>query len=367
MTSSLETTTLVGHATTKATARFRDRFSKTFVPDFYRGSLDSLSTSSVGIGTYLGESDDEDDARYFDTICRAIGQGINLVDTAINYRCQRSEVVVGRALQSVIREGAASREEIVVCTKGGYIPLDRSAPPSRAAYQSYVQAEFYDQGIMRPEDVVAGGHCLAPGYLAHQLSRSRTNLGLQAIDVYYLHNPEQQLDALDRPAFLQRLRAAFAFLEERVRQGEIGRYGCATWNGFRVPSDQAGHLSLEELVTIAVEVGGKRHHFRVIQLPINLGMVEAVRQPTQRVKGRPMTILEAARELGIAAVASASLLQARLASGLPQAVREAFPDLSTDAQRALTFTRTMPGVTTALVGMKTVAHLQENLQATRAN
>jgi len=365
MTISLETAILAGHATTKATARFRDRFAERYEPDFYRRSLDALSTSSIGIGTYLGESDDDDDARYFDTICRAIAEGINLVDTAINYRCQRSELTLGRALQSVVRDGIASREEVVVCSKGGYIPLDRSAPPSRAAYQSYVQAEFYDQGIMSPHDVVAGGHCMAPSYLAHQLSRSRTNLGMQAIDVYYLHNPEQQLDALDRPAFLGRIRSAFAFLEERVSRGEIGRYGCATWNGFRVPPDQAGHLSLEEFVAIAAEVGGKNHHFLVIQLPINLGMVEAVRQPTQQVGGRSVTLLEAARELGIAVVASASLLQARLASGLPQQVREAFPALSTDAQRALTFTRTMPGVTAALVGMKSVAHLQENLKAVR--
>lgn len=366
MTISLETAILAGHATTKATSRFRDRFAKRYEPDFYRTSLDGLYTSSIGIGTYLGESDDDDDARYFDTICRAIAEGINLVDTAINYRCQRSELAIGRALQSLVRDGIAARDEIVVCTKGGYIPLDRSAPPSRAAYQSYVQAEFYDQGIMSPPDVVAGGHCMAPGYLAHQLSKSRTNLGIQAIDVYYLHNPEQQLDVLDRPAFLGRIRAAFAFLEERVSQGEIGRYGCATWNGFRVPPDQSGHLSLEELVAIAAEVGGKNHHFRVIQLPINLGMVEAVRQPTQRIGGRPVTLLEAARDLEIAVVASASLLQARLASGLPQQVREAFPALSTDAQRALTFTRTMPTVTAALVGMKSVAHLQENLKAVRA-
>jgi aryl-alcohol dehydrogenase-like predicted oxidoreductase len=365
MTTSIDPTTLVGHATKKATALFRDRHAENFEPDFYRKSLDGLVTSSIGIGTYLGESDDQDDSRYFDTICRAVSEGINLVDTAINYRCQRSELVIGRALQAIVRDGAASREEIVVCTKGGYIPLDRSTPPTRAAYQSYVQAEFYDQGVMTPRDVVAGGHCLVPGYLGHQLARSRANLGVQSVDIYYLHNPEQQLDALDRPAFLGRIRAAFEFLEERVGQGEIGRYGCATWNGFRVAPDQPGHLSLEELVDLATEVGGKNHHFRVIQLPINLGMVEAVRQPTQRIRKHAITLLDAARELGVAVVASASLLQARLASGLPQQVRDAFPALSTDAQRALTFTRTMPGVTTALVGMKTVAHLQENLKTIR--
>lgn len=365
MTSSLETSTLAGRATTKATAHFRDRFASRFEKEFYRKSLDGLSTSSLGIGTYLGESDDDDDTRYFETVSAAIAEGVNLVDTAINYRCQRSEIAVGRALQAVVRDGIASREEIVVCTKGGYIPLLRTAPASRAEYQNYVQTEFYDQGVMDPADVVAGGHCIVPGYLAHQLLRSRANLGLRAIDLYYLHNPEQQLDVLDRPMFADRIRAAFAFLEERVSEGEVGRYGCATWNGFRVPPDQAGHLSLEELVMLATEVGGKNHHFRVIQLPINLGMVEAVRQPTQRVGSRTATLLEAADHLGIAVVASASLLQARLASGLPSQVREAFPTLTSDAQRALTFTRNAPGVSAALVGMKSVAHLADNLKSVR--
>lgn len=366
MTSSLEIPTLAGHATAKATDRYRARFAKRFDDDFYRQSLDGLSASSIGIGTYLGESDDDDDARYFETASAAIASGINLIDTAINYRCQRSELTIGRVLGSVVRDGSVSREELIVCTKGGYIPLDRAAPPSRAAYQSYVQSEFYDHGIMEPADVVAGGHCLAPKYLAHQLSRSRANLGLRTIDLYYLHNPEQQLDVLDRPAFLARVRSAFAFLEERVSQGEIGRYGCATWNGFRVAPDSPGHLSLEELVQVATDVGGKHHHFRVIQLPINLGMVEAVRQPTQRLGSRTATLLDVANHFGIAVIASASLLQSRLASGLPQQVRDAFPALSSDAQRALTFARTLPAVSAALVGMKSIAHLEDNLKSVQA-
>ena len=365
MTSSLETPTLRGQATVKATDRFRTRFAKRFEDHFYRKSLDGLCVSSIGIGTYLGESDDDDDARYFETLSTAIASGINLIDTAINYRCQRSELTVGRVLSSVIRDGSASREEIVVCTKGGYIPLDRAAPPSRAAYQSYLQAEFYDQGVMDPSDVVAGGHCMAPRYLAHQLARSRANLGLRTVDLYYLHNPEQQLDVLDRTSFLTRVRSAFAFLEERVREGEIGRYGCATWNGFRVAPESPGHLSLEELVQVALDVGGRNHHFRVIQLPINLGMVEAIRHPTQRIGNRTVTLLDAAHHFGIAVVASASLLQSRLASGLPQQVRDAFPSLSSDAQRALTFTRSLPAVSAALVGMKSVAHLEDNLGSAR--
>lgn len=367
MPASLETALIAGSATVSGTTRFRERFANRFHDDFYRDGLDGLQLSSIGIGTYLGEADDQDDERYTATLTRAIGVGINLLDTAINYRCQRSEMNICKAVHSLLRDGHVARDEIVICSKGGYIPLDRHSPANRAEYQKYVQREFYAQGVMTPDDVVAGGHCLAPGYLSHQLARSRANLGMQVIDVYYVHNPEQQLEVVEREAFLERIRKAFALLEERVAHGEIGRYGCATWNGLRVPPGDPGHLSLADLVTAATDVGGKDHNFRVIQLPINLAMMEAIRQPTQRLHGdRTVTVLEAAREFGLGVVASATLLQSRLASGLPAQLRDVFPALTTDAQRALMFTRTIPGVNSALVGMKSMGHLDENLEAVTA-
>jgi aryl-alcohol dehydrogenase-like predicted oxidoreductase len=44
---------------------------------------------------------------------------------------------------------------------------------------------------------------------------------------------------------------------------------------------------------------------------------------------------------------------------------EAFPGLSTSAQRALQFARSTPGVTTALVGMGRREHVAENLDVAR--
>lgn len=359
-------TRALAFATAQGTARYRDRFVARFAPDFFRAFGDGLTVSSIGLGTYLGECDAEDDARYTATIRQAIEHGVNVIDTAINYRCQRSEHAVGRALQAVLGGGVATREELVVCTKGGYVPLEGAPPSTRDEYQGYLRRSFYDAGIMAPEDVVAGGHCLAPGFLAHQIARSRANLGVAVIDLYYLHNPEQQLAVMPRDEFTRRLRSAFALLEERVARGEIARYGCATWNAFRVTPDSRDHLSLEALVALAREVGGDEHHFAAVQLPLNLAMTEAVRAPTQPLGGRLVPLLEAASELGIAVVASATLLQSKLAAGLPDVVREAFPALRTDAQRAIGFVRALPGITSALVGMKRVAHLQENLAAAAA-
>ena len=64
-------------------------------------------------------------------------------------------------------------------------------------------------------------------------------------------------------------------------------------------------------------------------------------------------------------VASASILQGKVATGLPEQVRESLGSLSTDAQTAIQFVRSTPGVTTALVGMSRRAHVEENLRLAR--
>lgn len=354
-------------ASASGTARYAARESPRLEPSFYRSGPAGLMLSSIGIGTYLGECDDAEDARYTDAVARAIGAGVNVIDTAINYRCQRSERAVGSAIERVLSRGDAARDELVVCTKGGYVPLEDAPPTDREHYRDYLKREFFDSGIMMPDDLAAGGHSLAPGFLRFCIARSRRNLGVRTIDVYYLHNPEQQAAVLTPQSLRERLRAAFMVLEDAVARGEIAVYGCATWNALRVPPDAKGHLSLEQLVGLARDVAGDAHHFRVVQLPINLAMPEAVRVPTQALgaTGRLVPLLDAASALGISVVASASLMQAQLARGLPAGVRALAPNCRTDAQCALAFVRGLPGVTTALVGMRDAAHLAENLESAR--
>jgi len=351
---------LQGHATPEGTQRFQKRFDRAQPDHFYRPIAGGALVSALGLGTYLGDCDDSEDARYTSTTRAALEKGVNLLDTAINYRCQRSERAIGQAVHMSVATGAIKREEVVICTKGGYIPLDRIPPATREGYRGFLDSEYYGPGVMQPSDVVSGGHCLAPGYLDNQIERSRRNLGLAVIDIYYLHNPEQQLDVLPRPNFLTVVRNAFSTLEEHVSRGVIGSYGCATWNGLRVPPESRNHLSLEELVAIAHEIAGEDHHFRVVQLPINLAMTEAVRLPTQCVRDDRVPLLEAASRLGISVVGSATLMQSQLARALPEQVRSTFPGFETDARRAIAFSQSLP-IAAALVGMRSLSHLEENL------
>ena len=364
-------------ATAAGTRRYAERFERALAADFYRRlaapSGDAgLTVASLGLGTYLGASHDEDDARYEEAILRALAAGSNLLDTAINYRCQRSERAVGRALARAIADGVVRRDEVVVCTKGGFVPLDGEPPPTRAAYDAYLEREFFARGVMTAADVAHGGHSLAPSFLRDQVARSRANLGVETIDVYYLHNPEQQLDVLAPDAFRAALRGAFETLEACVARGVVARYGVATWRALRVAPGARGHLALAELVAVAREVAGDAHHLAAVQLPVSLAMPEAVREPTQRLAGvrptarRPATLLQAAHDLGLGVVASAPLMQGQLARGLAAPLRGALPAGETDAQRALEFVRRMPGVTAALVGMRSVEHVDENLRAAAA-
>lgn len=351
-------------ATTTGTRRFVARIANRD-EDFGRHLPRKLTVSALGIGSYLGDCTDAEDERYRLSVHSAINSGINVIDTASNYRCQRSERVVGQAIVEAIAAGDVRRDELVVCTKGGYVALDGEPPASREAYEQWLERELFTPGILTPDDLVRGGHSLAPKFIAHQLAQSRTNLGLHTIDLYYLHNPEEQLLVLDRETFLGKMRAAFALLEERAERGEIAGYGCATWMGLRVPPDHKQHLTLAELMAVARDVGGTTHHFRAVQLPISLAMPEAARLPTQPLGRKLVPLLEAADALGLGVIGSAPLMQGRLSVGLPPAMSELFPACASDAQRALRFASSLPGVATVLAGMRSVEHVQENLDAWR--
>ena len=337
--------TIRGFATAEGTAGYRARRGARAGEGHFR-TWRGLTLSSLGIGTYLGAEDEATDRAYEATVRRALELGFNVVDSAINYRHQRSERNVGAVLRALAREVRIAREDVLLATKGGFMPHPVDA---------YVKA-----GIVKPDEVVGDGHCIAPRFLADQLDRSRANLGVETIDVYFVHNPETQLGAVDQATFLARMRAAFELLEGAVRDGKIRWYGAATWTGFRQPATAREHLSLPGLVGLAREVAGNGHHFGMIQLPYNLAMTEAITVANQRVGAASVPVMQAAEQLGVYVMTSASILQGKLARNLPPALAQVLEGLRTDAQRALQFVRSTPGVGTALCGMRSLPHVEEN-------
>jgi len=164
---------------------------------------------------------------------------------------------------AAVRESGQARDGIVLCTKGGYLAFDGARPHDARAY---VEETFLsghpDSGRDRRRMPLHGAR-----YLSDQIDRSRRNLGVGCIDVYYLHNPETQLGEVPRAEFLRRLRLAFEALERACNEGRIGCYGTATWNGYRLETDDEEYLSLAEVLAAARDVAGDQHRFRAVQLP----------------------------------------------------------------------------------------------------
>ncbi len=347
-----------GFATHEGTAAYRDRFSGKRDAGHFRLSQ-GLYFSSIGIGSYLGGLDDPSDSLYEEALRTAVLSGVNVIDSAVNYRAQRSERAFGRALQGLLGGGSVKREELIVCTKGGFIPFDSQYPQDAGAY---FRETYLKPGLLKAEDIAQGCHAMSPVFLEDQLAKSLKNLGLETLDIYYLHNPETQLADIEPAVFRERLKAAFAWMEEKVKEGKIQMYGTATWNGYRLRQDQPDYLSLEDLHLLAREAGGNAHHFKAVQLPFNLAMPEAWVFPNQRFGAGTVPFLQLASRLGLSVMASASLLQGKLTGPLPDFMGRFTKGLEHSSQKALQFTRSVPGVTTALTGMKQRKHVEENLK-----
>src|SRR5947209_14176755 len=341
-------------ATKEGTTRYAQKLAGRAAAGHFR-KTQRMVLSSLGIGTYLGQPDAKTDEGYTAAAVTAVENGINVIDAAINYRFQRSERSIGAAIRQLAAKGF-EREEIVVCTKGGYLTPDGSMP---ADPNEYFFREYIQPGVFSAKDIAAGSHCMTPSFLKNQLGRSLKNLGVECVDVYYLHNPETQLLEVSKEEFLNRIREAFTFLESAVEAGEIQYYGMATWNGFRQDARARDAMQLAEITQIAQEIAGGRHHFRFVQLPFNLGMTEALTLGNQTLRGHHRTVMEAASELDITLIASASLLKGQVAENLPGFVEEGL-GVGNDGESALQFVRSSPGITTALVGMARAEHAKAN-------
>lgn len=318
-----------------------------------------LFVSALAVGTYLGPSDEATDHLYEKALVQAGLSGINFFDTAINYRCQRSERNIGYAIKKLASHGI-HRDQVFLSTKGGFLPADTHPHD----YENSIYKCYLNTGILSPDDIVANCHCMTPRYLQSQIDLSLKNLTESTIDLYYLHNPETQLRHVGETEFYRRLILVFELFEKNVALGKIKSYGLATWHGFRQPPGVADLLSLQRVMSCAREVAGDNHHLRAIQLPYNLAMLEAVGIPNQKIDGVELSAIAAATHYGLNVFISAPLVQAQVLK-MPDTVLRSLPgttpEAGTAAQKALQFVVSSPGVVAAMVGMKNLTHVAENL------
>ena len=315
--------------------------------------IHDLILSNVGIGTYLGNTDLETDTQQKNAIKQSILHGVNVIDTAINYRAQKSERTVGKAISELIEEGKINRSEIFVSTKNGYVTNDADIQED---FMTYVMREFGKTGIVNEGDISAQYNCMTVPF---QLARSQKNLGLDCIDLMYLHNAVEGQPQMSRDEFIIHLRNVFEFFEKQRNEQNIRFYGLATWECFRVSKESSNFLSLTQVIDLAKQVGGSTHGFRFIQLPYNLQFDQAYMQKNQPVDSNEMSILELAKESDIGVFTSVPLMQGKLLEWIKN--KPEFTHQS-PAVNALQFIRSTPGVLAPLVGQKSDLHVKENLQ-----
>ena len=342
---------LPGHATVDGTRGFAR--SSPAEQANYR-TFASLTLSNVGMGTYLGAPDDATDAAVEGAVAESVRRGVNVLDTAINYRSQKAERALGRAVSGLVEGGVATREGLFVSTKGGYVTNDGDVPGD---FWEYVKEQYVRRGVVGPGDISSGYHCMRISYLEDQLKRSLHNLGMECVDLLYLHNAVEGQREMPRTEMHRRLYEIMEWYESQRREGRILYYGLATWDCFRVPPGDPQHLSLEEVVGMAEKAGGEGHGMRFVQLPFNLYFDQALRQPTQILRGDAVPFLEAAGALGVGVFTSVPFMQGRLLA--PDILSELGDD--PPSVRSLQFLRSAPGVLAPLVGHKGAAHVAENL------
>ena len=350
---------VAGYATSEGTRKFMENAIKNGIANSHFRSFNNLNFSSLGIGTYLGQLTLEDDEDLENAIYQSLKSGaMNVIDTAINYRSMKSEKNIGHAIKKLIQDKIISRDQIFISTKNGYITNDGDYP--RIDVLEYMQKMFISQGIIDSKDISSGYNVLNPNYIQKCIDKSLTNIQLDTIDLVYIHNAyESWFQDISRSEFNEKIRRVFQVYEEYRSQNKIRYYGMATWTCFRLPRNEEGYLSLEDMVKIAEDVGGKDHGFRFIQLPYNLAYREAYLLKNQTVgSDNDLTILEACNRLNIGVFTSVPLLQAKLFDAkIPD-----YLGIENQLLKIVQLTRSTPNVIAPLLGQKKLNHVKENIE-----
>jgi aryl-alcohol dehydrogenase-like predicted oxidoreductase len=280
-------------------------------------SVHCLGTMMFGA---IGNQDPDDCARIVDT---ALDRGINFVDTADMYSDGESEVIVGKALQG-------RRDQVVLATKGHFQMgegLNRSGNSRR--------------------------------WLQTAVEESLRRLQTDWIDLYQVHRPDPSTD----------IEETLAALSDLVHQGKIRTFGCSTF-----PADQ-----IVEAQYVAERRGFLR--FRTEQPPYSM-----------LARGIEASVLPVCQRFGMGVLVwsplASGFLSGRVQRGQPveatmnrPAVQperfdlsrpenlakldatERFAALARDIgctlpELAIAFTTAHPGVTSTIIGPRTLEQLE---------
>ena len=305
------------------------------------GSTD-LRVSPLGIGcARIGGVFQGDSGAFVSLIGRALDAGINFFDTADMYSGGESESILGRAF-------AGKRDRVVIASKVGYVlPAQRRlAGRIKPLLGPVIRMLGLSRSKLPASVRGAPSQNFSPDYIKSAVESSLVRLRTDHIDVLQLHSP---------PADVIRRGDWSRVLESLKRSGKVRYYGIAC----RTAEDAL--LALEHPDVAA------------IQVTVNLLETSAVD-----------TVLPAARGRGVAVIARECLANGVLvkepheidASVMFSSAEEASRKLRLAASYrdaaerrglplatlALKYALAQEGVSTALVGVRTPAHLDGALR-----
>jgi aryl-alcohol dehydrogenase-like predicted oxidoreductase len=142
--------------------------------------LGALNVSAVSLGCFTYGATDE--AEFWSAIDRALELGVTMLDTSDTYGVGESERLVGRAVRG-------RRGKVVVASKFGQVRL--------------------------PGDPRPRGVCGTPEYAKQACEASLVRLGIETIDLYYLHRVDPNVPIED----------TVGALSELVRAGKVRHIG----------------------------------------------------------------------------------------------------------------------------------------------
>ncbi|MCC6217818.1 MAG: DUF255 domain-containing protein [Polyangiaceae bacterium] len=294
-----------GGATVDGTATLAERF----LPRHPRGytvlGRTGLTVSRIGFGGYrIRDGEPEHRA----ALERALAEGVNLIDTSVNYGDGSSERLIGDTLRAAFARGELRRDQVVLVSKVGYVQGKSLAQAQAREADGDPVAEMVRIG----DDA---WHCIHPEWIERQIGESLGRLGVAALDVCLLHNPEYFLTeaaksesgTLDerRGELARRLEAAFRHLELEVKRGRIRCYGVSS-NTLTAPVADPSSTTLWGFLRAARAAGGEEHRLRVAQLPANLLEGGAALLEKDGEAGE-QTVLEVAAREGLAVLVNRPL------------------------------------------------------------
>lgn len=302
--------------------------------------------TKIALGTHLGDFSNEDSEKYVNAISYALKNGILTIDGAINYRGMCSEKDEGAAIHKLMEDGILRREDFCITSKAGLLFGDilEGMNPT-----SYLKKVLEPRGITIHDFFEYHGlyQTLHPDFYEIALEKSLQNLGLDTLDVHYIHIPEITRLGVSEDVFYEQMERLFLWYEAKVKEGKIRYYGIALEFMGREPLDEKWHFEIEKLKAMADKVCNGNSHFKYVLFEYNLLCPYAQTACSQTVDGCMMSLADACKKLGLKTVGS---MPFAMGAGFEKYSKKELLDFALD------------GVDHVIVGSKNSEHIAEILQ-----